>query len=169
MDISEGIFTNFLSGIIWSAFILVAAVAWGFISWKLPIFARSIFVRAIAFSLLLAAITISSYIFIISAEVSMVLVAFVAAALSLRFAHRLHCMGFVYFSDNTSSAVDADASLRLARDRIDFLGIGAHKLTKSDEFEEALVRCASGNVQARFLISPEKICGLRRLRRGTVT
>lgn len=52
----------------------------------------------------------------------------------------------------TTSGIDFDKSLRM-QSRLDFLGVGADKLTKSPEFEKALIRASRAGAPVRLLLS----------------
>ncbi len=152
----EDIISGVLSNLVWIIALGVIVAIGGVVRWKLPVFSRSILVRCIASISIIALVAASCLVFGATPAVTAGILFVIATALLVHFSLLLHRLGFVFFAEQTSKAIDAGASLRLARERFDFLGIGAHKLTQSDEFEDALVRCASGNVKARFLVSPEK-------------
>ena len=65
-------------------------------------------------------------------------------------------VGLIDAFSRTSSGIEPAASLKLAHESIEFLGIGANKLTTDPEFEAAIRRCSSGgNGQTcRFLLTP---------------
>lgn len=54
----------------------------------------------------------------------------------------------------TQHGVSFDQSLKIADGPLDFLGIGGDKLTKTGEFERAMIRCASSGRAVRMLLSP---------------
>jgi hypothetical protein len=56
--------------------------------------------------------------------------------------------------EKTTEGIDFSRSLRLANARLDFLGVGADKLTRTEEFEEALIRISRGGAPVRLLLSP---------------
>lgn len=63
----------------------------------------------------------------------------------------------------TSEGISAERSLKLVRKEIAFLGIGASKLTSSEEFNSALKRCKTEGQPARFLLADPKNPELTRL------
>ena len=54
----------------------------------------------------------------------------------------------------TEGGINYQSSLRLAKRSIDFLGIGAAKLTSLPDFEQAVTRCSSVGGEVRLLLSP---------------
>jgi hypothetical protein len=69
-------------------------------------------------------------------------------------ANPFYRLGIVDAHTRTVDGINFKTSLNLAQSSIDFLGIGADKLTKLAEFEAAMLRCGgSGNV-VRLLLSP---------------
>lgn len=65
----------------------------------------------------------------------------------------------------TSKGISAERSLKMVKKELAFLGIGASKLTSSDEFPKALARCKSQGKMARFLLSNPNNPELTRLAR----
>lgn len=65
----------------------------------------------------------------------------------------------------TRQGVSADDSLRQVKRELVFLGIGAKKLTDSPEFDTMLLRCATANGRARFLLSSPQNPALEELAR----
>ena len=63
-------------------------------------------------------------------------------------------LGIVDAHKRTIDGIDFKTSLNLARSSIDFLGIGADKLTKLEEFEGAMRRCGGSGNRVRLLLSP---------------
>ena len=53
----------------------------------------------------------------------------------------------------TTDGIDFEVSLGLVHSKLDFLGIGADKLTRSDEFERALLRVSRAGSPVRMLLS----------------
>ena len=78
-------------------------------------------------------------------------------------------LGIIDAHDKTKDGIDFESSLKMARSSIDFLGIGADKLTSLDAFEETMKRCATEGNQVRFLLSPSGNPALERAakRNGT--
>jgi hypothetical protein len=66
--------------------------------------------------------------------------------------NRFFSVGLFGADKNIKDGLDYMHSLRLCHNRLSFLGIGASKLTASDEFENALARCSADH-PARFLLS----------------
>lgn len=84
---------------------------------------------------------------------------FISAAflicLALRYSLRgLINAGVVAAYETTEKGIDYKHSLERAERSIDFLGIGADKLSSLPEFEAALRRCAVGGRKVRMLLSP---------------
>jgi hypothetical protein len=53
----------------------------------------------------------------------------------------------------TAEGVDFETSLSLVQSKLDFLGIGADKLTRSAQFEQALLRVSRAGSPVRMLLS----------------
>lgn len=60
-------------------------------------------------------------------------------------------LGISGADSNITKGIDFTQSLKLCKHQLDFMGIGAGKLTKASEFEAALVRCCK-NRPIRFLL-----------------
>lgn len=58
---------------------------------------------------------------------------------------------------NLIDGIDFDQSLKLCQYQLDFLGVGAAKLTKSKEFENALVRCCQSRPIRFLLCKPDDL------------
>ena len=63
-------------------------------------------------------------------------------------------LGIVDAHSRTVNGINFKSSLNLAQSSIDFLGIGADKLTSLKEFEPAMLRCGASGNRVRFLLSP---------------
>ena len=61
--------------------------------------------------------------------------------------------GIVGVDRSIETGLTYSQSLRQCRSRLAFMGIGAHKLTTSSEFEEAIRRCATPTHPVRLLLS----------------
>jgi hypothetical protein len=88
------------------------------------------------------------------------------AAYSLR---GLRSAGILDVYRKTGSGVSFAQSLKAVTSSLDFLGIGADKLTKLDEFEEAVKRCSSKGATCRLLLSPPENALLEQLARRNGT
>jgi len=64
---------------------------------------------------------------------------------------RMHELGIVGIDKEIRKGIDYKRALSLCRNTLDFLGIGASKLTKEEEFENAILRC-KGTRPIRFLL-----------------
>jgi hypothetical protein len=58
--------------------------------------------------------------------------------------------------DTTTKGIDFRRSLSLAHSRLDFLGVGADKLTRQPEFEQALVRLSRAGAPVRLPLSRQR-------------
>lgn len=65
---------------------------------------------------------------------------------------RLSNVGLIGVDQDIESGFDYDKALQLAENSIDFLGTGAHKLTTSPYFDEAVSRCNRPGRPSRFLL-----------------
>ncbi len=61
--------------------------------------------------------------------------------------------GLISLDRTIKTGVDYDKALQLCTNQLDFLGIGASKLTQSSEFENAIRRCHRPNIPIRFLLT----------------
>jgi len=61
--------------------------------------------------------------------------------------------GILRYEKSMAKGLDFDRSLELCTNQLDFLGIGASKLTASSEFERAVRRCDHPERPVRFLLS----------------
>ena len=88
---------------------------------------------------------------------------------TVRVFRAFNTLGIIDAHDKTQDGIDFKASLKMARSSIDFLGIGADKLTSLKTFEETMKRCATEGNQVRFLLSPSGNPALERAakRNGT--
>jgi hypothetical protein len=72
-------------------------------------------------------------------------------------------VGIVNSFRSTETGLKPDKSLKLVTKNFDFLGIGANKLSKSDEFRKAIERCRNSGGKIRFLLSTPKNSALASL------
>lgn len=85
---------------------------------------------------------------------SLVFVVFIASVFLVWFSLRgLFRIGLFDAFETTDRGITYSTSLKLSHESISFLGIGAHKLTSDDDFEDAIRRCSHGGGTARFLLS----------------
>ncbi len=84
-------------------------------------------------------------------KVPVILIAFLIAYVAV--GRHWPRLGLLASSRYADEGIGFESSLRLVDRSIDFLGIGARKLTQTKEFEAALLRCHSAR-SARFLLSP---------------
>ncbi len=67
---------------------------------------------------------------------------------------KLSSVGILNAFPKTSSGISAESSLERVKKSVDFLGIGAKKLTdNAEKFEDMLKRCKNSNGAVRFLLS----------------
>lgn len=62
-------------------------------------------------------------------------------------------VGITNAFETTKQGVSAEASLKEVKAKVEFLGIGASKLTDTPEFDEMLKRCAMAGGTLKFLLS----------------
>ncbi len=62
-------------------------------------------------------------------------------------------VGLIRLDKTIEAGVDYQKALKLCTNQLDFLGIGASKLTASTEFEPAIRRCNRSTVPIRFLLT----------------
>ena len=62
-------------------------------------------------------------------------------------------IGLIHADRSVEAGLGYDESLKLCKNRLDFLGIGASKLTSSSEFVPAVTRCNRVDVPIRFLLT----------------
>lgn len=160
---------DYIKGIIqdWSTY-LVVAIFTGILALARPIFRRikfllrSLTIRIIAlqfFSLLASAVL---YYYIDPPSAIAIACAGMIAApwWQLR---NFRKMGLSAAFTKTTQGIAFEASLSMATRNFDFLGIGANKLIKCNNFEDAMVRCGSSGRIARFLLSHPENPSLERM------
>lgn len=84
-------------------------------------------------------------------------------ALELYVLKDLSRVGIINSFRSTSSGVTPEKSLRLVKNSVDFLGIGAKKLTDSPEFSKMVERCRESGGKVRLLLSSPKNAALAKL------
>lgn len=75
---------------------------------------------------------------------------------SWHYLSRLWNLGIIYADPSARNGLDYDKSLFICRNKLDFLGVGAYKLTKSKEFINAIDRCNNQITPIRFLLCHPK-------------
>lgn len=61
---------------------------------------------------------------------------------------------YAAYQKTTTDGIDFETALTLVHSKLDFLGIGADKLTRSAKFEQALLRVSRAGSPVRLLLSP---------------
>lgn len=85
----------------------------------------------------------------VSLGISLVIVAFAGFWIVRPFSRA----GIYAAYETTSKGIGFEQSLKLVHSKLDFLGIGADKLTRSAEFEQALLRVSRAGSPVRLLLS----------------
>jgi len=75
----------------------------------------------------------------------------------------IYRLGISNAFSTTTKGISAERSLKMVKTDFSFLGIGANKLTSSDEFRKALLRCKKEGGSVRFLLSDPDNKGLLEL------
>jgi hypothetical protein len=78
-------------------------------------------------------------------------------------------IGIIDAYPTTIGGIDYAAALKMAVKSIDFLGIGADKLSTEPEFEAAMRRCGANGQTVRFLLSPPSNPVLEKMERRNST
>jgi hypothetical protein len=98
-----------------------------------------------------------------------VLTIFAVLISSYRTVRSFSRIGIIDAYPTTVGGIDYAAALKMAVKSIEFLGIGADKLSTEPEFEAAMRRCGANGQTVRFLLSPPSNPVLERMERRNGT
>lgn len=153
----------------WTTYLIVGALAAVF-TFARPIFRRiktllrSLSVRIIALQISSLIVSVACFLYI--NQILAIIIACVGMIAAPWWQLRnFRRMGLSAAFTKTSQGIGFEASLSLATRNFDFLGIGANKLIKCSNFEDAMARCGSSGRIARFLLSHPENPSLERMAR----
>lgn len=152
-----------IDGLIYTLIMWAAAAALGWLS-RATIIARLKLGTRITLGLLLLTVVASGALWVgVTAQWTIITFA-ISSIVLVWFALRgVSGLGIINAFRTTTEGISAEKSLKLVKSRIMFLGIGAHKLTRSSELKKAFERCKRSSGSVRFLLSDPDNEGLKRL------
>lgn len=155
--------SNFIWLIITLVGIVLAASIQKF-SKRLKWFATSVTFRLIS-AQIAAVLVVIGLLKLLDVVILLIALSFILILIPIWMLSNFRKVGIASVFLKTSAGIDFDASLKLAQTDFQFLGIGAHKLVSSSEFEPAMERCSTNGRTAKFLLSDPENPSLERMAR----
>lgn len=147
----KGVFNNLLSSLIWLAFAVFGAFLFRVVRNALRGQRIDVFWKT-SYALVLISVALA---LLFRASWVPILICLISSLVAVRLVLRgIIDVGIVDAHASTEQGISFSSSLKMARTSFAFLGIGADKLTRDPEFEDAIGRCAGAGRSARFLLSP---------------
>lgn len=153
-DFAQGRLNGLLNSVQWWLLTIVVPAIFSWLSPKLFVGRFSLRTRLTVGAILIGLFaTLGSHYLNITPWVA-VLVTIANIVLTQTVLDKLSAVGIMNAFPKTSSGISAENSLDRVKKSVDFLGIGAKKLTDNTEkFEAMLKRCKNANGAVRFLLS----------------
>lgn len=163
-DFAQGRFNGLLNSGQWWLLTLVVTAIYSWLSPKLFVGRFSLRTRLTVGAILIGIIAaVGSYYLGVTPWIA-ALVTVANIVLTQAVLKKLSSVGILNAFPKTSSGISAKNSLERVKKSVDFLGIGAKKLTdNAEEFEAMLKRCKDANGSVRFLLSDPENFALEKI------